>query len=222
MRALRRRALVRPCAGPARRLVCRLASRSSASPRERSDAPRRTPRGGCVSTSAADYLVDRRRLRRQLGVWRIVAFVAAALAIIALGARLFRRRGRRRRSAHRPPHDLRLHRRQRRNAEADPRGARFAEGRRSAGPHRQPRRRHRGFGRDLRRIASIGGEKTGGGGGRRHGGVRRLYRRARRRSHFRPRQFNRRLDRRADRISQRFGADGQGRGQSSNRSSRRR
>jgi protease-4 len=40
-----------------------------------------------VSTSAADYLVDRRRLRRQLGVWRIVAFIAAALAIIALGAR---------------------------------------------------------------------------------------------------------------------------------------
>jgi protease-4 len=41
-----------------------------------------------VSTSAADYLVDRRRLRRQLGVWRIVAFVAAALAIIFLGLRL--------------------------------------------------------------------------------------------------------------------------------------
>jgi len=40
-----------------------------------------------VSTSAADYLVDRRRLRRQLGFWRIVAFVVAALAIIALGAR---------------------------------------------------------------------------------------------------------------------------------------
>ena len=40
-----------------------------------------------MSTSAADYLVDRRRLRRQLGVWRIVAFIAAALAIIALGAR---------------------------------------------------------------------------------------------------------------------------------------
>ena len=40
-----------------------------------------------MSTSAADYLVDRRRLRRQLGFWRIVAFVVAALAIIALGAR---------------------------------------------------------------------------------------------------------------------------------------
>jgi protease-4 len=40
-----------------------------------------------VSTSAADYLVDRRRLRRQLGFWRIVAFVAAALAVVALGAR---------------------------------------------------------------------------------------------------------------------------------------
>lgn len=40
-----------------------------------------------MSTSAADYLVDRRRLRRQVGFWRIVAFVAAALAIIAIGAR---------------------------------------------------------------------------------------------------------------------------------------
>jgi len=41
-----------------------------------------------VSTSTADYLVDRRRLRRQLGFWRVVAFIAAALAIIVLGARL--------------------------------------------------------------------------------------------------------------------------------------
>ena len=41
-----------------------------------------------MSTSAADYLVDRRRLRRQLGLWRIAAFVVAALAIVALGARL--------------------------------------------------------------------------------------------------------------------------------------
>jgi protease-4 len=40
-----------------------------------------------VSTSAADYLVDRRRLRRQVGFWRIVAFVVAALAIVALGVR---------------------------------------------------------------------------------------------------------------------------------------
>ncbi len=40
-----------------------------------------------MSTSAADYLVDRRRLRRQLGFWRIVAFVVAALAIVAVGAR---------------------------------------------------------------------------------------------------------------------------------------
>jgi protease-4 len=40
-----------------------------------------------VSTSAADYLVDRRRLRRQIGFWRVVAFVAAALAVVALGAR---------------------------------------------------------------------------------------------------------------------------------------
>ncbi len=40
-----------------------------------------------MSTSAADYLVDRRRLRRQLGFWRIAAFVIAVLAILALGAR---------------------------------------------------------------------------------------------------------------------------------------
>ncbi len=38
--------------------------------------------------SNADYLVDRRKLRRQLGWWRAFAFVAAALAVIALALRL--------------------------------------------------------------------------------------------------------------------------------------
>ncbi len=42
---------------------------------------------GRVSSSAADYLVDRRRLRRQVGFWRIAAFVAAALVVVALGVR---------------------------------------------------------------------------------------------------------------------------------------
>jgi protease-4 len=42
-----------------------------------------------VSTSAADYLVDRRQLRRQLGFWRIAAFAAAALAALALGLRWY-------------------------------------------------------------------------------------------------------------------------------------
>ena len=42
-----------------------------------------------MSTSAADYLVDRRQLRRQLGFWRIAAFVAAALAVLAIGLRLY-------------------------------------------------------------------------------------------------------------------------------------
>jgi protease-4 len=40
-----------------------------------------------VSIPAADYLVDRRRLARQARFWRAAAFVVAALAIIALGAR---------------------------------------------------------------------------------------------------------------------------------------
>ncbi len=42
-----------------------------------------------MSASAADYLVDRRRLRRQVGFWRIAAFVAAALVVLALGLRWF-------------------------------------------------------------------------------------------------------------------------------------
>jgi protease-4 len=42
-----------------------------------------------LSTSAADYLVDRRRLSRQVGFWRVVAFIAAALFILALAARFF-------------------------------------------------------------------------------------------------------------------------------------
>ena len=74
-----------------------------------------------MSTSAADYLVDRRHLRRQLSFWRIVAFIAAALAFIALGARWFGA-GLRSAAAYRPPGDLRPHHRQRSDAETDPRG----------------------------------------------------------------------------------------------------
>ena len=35
-----------------------------------------------LSASAADYIVDRRRLRRQARFWRVVAFVVVALAIL--------------------------------------------------------------------------------------------------------------------------------------------
>jgi protease IV len=40
-----------------------------------------------LSLSTADYLVDRSRLRKQVTFWRVIAFVVAALAIIALGLR---------------------------------------------------------------------------------------------------------------------------------------
>jgi protease-4 len=40
-----------------------------------------------LSASAADYIVDRRRLRRQVTFWRIVAFAVVALAILAVGYR---------------------------------------------------------------------------------------------------------------------------------------
>jgi len=40
-----------------------------------------------LSLSTADYLVDRRRLSRQVTFWRVVAFLVVALAIIALGLR---------------------------------------------------------------------------------------------------------------------------------------
>lgn len=40
-----------------------------------------------MSLSNADYLVDRRRLSRQITVWRTAAFAVAALAIIGLGLR---------------------------------------------------------------------------------------------------------------------------------------
>jgi protease IV len=40
-----------------------------------------------LSLSTADYLVDRRRLSRQVTYWRVAAFVLAALAIVALGLR---------------------------------------------------------------------------------------------------------------------------------------
>jgi protease IV len=40
-----------------------------------------------LSASAADYIVDRRRLRRQVTFWRVAAFLVAAIAILALGYR---------------------------------------------------------------------------------------------------------------------------------------
>jgi protease-4 len=39
------------------------------------------------SSSAADYIVDRRRLSRQVTFWRAAAFIVLALAIIAVGLR---------------------------------------------------------------------------------------------------------------------------------------
>ena len=41
-----------------------------------------------MSMSPADYLVDRRKLRSQLTFWRVVAFVAAAIAILAIALRV--------------------------------------------------------------------------------------------------------------------------------------
>ena len=38
-------------------------------------------------SASADYVVDRRRLRRQVTFWRVAAFVVAALAILGLGVR---------------------------------------------------------------------------------------------------------------------------------------
>ena len=42
-----------------------------------------------MSTSAVDYLVDRRHLRRQVGFWRIAAFLAVAIAILTVGWRWY-------------------------------------------------------------------------------------------------------------------------------------
>jgi protease-4 len=41
-----------------------------------------------LSSPSADYLVDRRRLRAQLSRWRVLAFVAFAIAVIAIGLRI--------------------------------------------------------------------------------------------------------------------------------------
>jgi protease-4 len=40
-----------------------------------------------ISASAADYVVDRRRLRRQVTFWRVVAFIVVALAILGAAYR---------------------------------------------------------------------------------------------------------------------------------------
>jgi protease-4 len=54
-------------------------------------------------TGSADYIVDRRRLRRQVTFWRIAAFVVAALAIIGVFYRYSGLAG-----AHNEPHIARL------------------------------------------------------------------------------------------------------------------
>lgn len=41
-----------------------------------------------MSMSAADYLIDRRRLKSQATYWRIATFAVAALAVIAVGLRI--------------------------------------------------------------------------------------------------------------------------------------
>jgi protease-4 len=46
-----------------------------------------------LSLSTADYLVDRRRLRKQITFWRVAAFAVAALAIILLGLRFAAKTG---------------------------------------------------------------------------------------------------------------------------------
>jgi protease IV len=40
-----------------------------------------------LASSTADYIVDRRKLRRQVRFWRIIAFAIVALIIVGLGAR---------------------------------------------------------------------------------------------------------------------------------------
>ena len=46
-----------------------------------------------MTSLSSDQLVDRRRLQRRLSFWRVIAFVAVAIAIIALGWRLTASRG---------------------------------------------------------------------------------------------------------------------------------
>ena len=43
--------------------------------------------------SPADYLVDRRRMRRKLFFWRLAAFVVAGLAVLGLGLQAVGHRG---------------------------------------------------------------------------------------------------------------------------------
>ena len=44
-------------------------------------------------SSTSDQLIDRRRMRRRLSVWRALAFLAAALAVVAIGWRIAGTRG---------------------------------------------------------------------------------------------------------------------------------
>ena len=150
----------------------------------------------------ADAIVDRRRLRRKLTFWRVLAALIVLLAaggfvlLLVPGNRLLaRRRLYRPHQGHRP----------------DPQQPRPGRGARAAGQvarqgrdraYRQPRRHHRRLAAALRRAACLAGQEADGGGGRRAGRLRRLYRGAGLRPHHRPRYLDRRLDRRAVPVSQ--------------------
>ena len=67
------------CAGSAPALS--LGAREHGRPRSRAPACR------CPPVAAADYLVDRRRIRRKLTFWRVAAALVVVLAIVAVGAR---------------------------------------------------------------------------------------------------------------------------------------
>ncbi len=152
----------------------------------------------------ADLIVDRRRMRRKLVFWRVVAFALIILAIAGAalaGSNRFGLIGVRPYIARVTIQGTDPHR------SDQGRGARPARqidlGARGHRPCRQPRRHHGGLGTAFQFTVADPGQEAAGHRGRQPRGFRRLHHGARRRSYRGAADLAGRLDRRAVPVSQR-------------------
>ena len=146
-------------------------------------------------TFETETVLDRRRLRRRLSLWRVLAVIAAAPRRRA--SRCSRRpMAARGAAADRPRHHRGAHHRRPRPAAADQEGRRQPGGRRGDPDRQQPRRHHGGRRGAVRGDARARQEEAAGGAVRHGGHLGRLYRRPRHRPDRRSRQHHHRLGRR--------------------------
>ena len=151
----------------------------------------------------SDVIVDRRRIRRKLTFWRVVAALVAIAAIVTVG--VIATPGGRSAFTSVGLDCARQYRRPDPQRPGSRRGAGAAGKIASRGghrPHQFARRHHRRLRAALRRAGAPEGEEAAGRGGRGTGGIGRLHHGDRGRSHRCPAELAGRLDRRAVPVSE--------------------